>query len=195
MGLLRKSKDYVYGIWVYKVQGIWKGYYRVTKSLFSCMKPWTEARNDNKYMKFQTHISWPRTLASFRSKQHLWCNLLSDIDIIPVYITELMSPGYFSELMSTSLWLHKITSQAFIKHSNDLVCPFMVGNRTFCDGRRRAPPPLAGIHDDVIKWIHFSIYWVCVMEFPHIGLRCQALMFSLRCAWTNGWANCRYASD
>ena len=24
---IRKNKDYVYGIWVYKVLGIWKGYY------------------------------------------------------------------------------------------------------------------------------------------------------------------------
>ena len=30
--LIRKSKDYVYGIWVYKVLGIWKGYYRVKKN-------------------------------------------------------------------------------------------------------------------------------------------------------------------
>ena len=29
--LLRKSKD-VYGTWVYKVLGIWKGYYRVKKN-------------------------------------------------------------------------------------------------------------------------------------------------------------------
>ena len=29
--VIRKSKDYVYGIWVYKVLGIWKGYYRVNK--------------------------------------------------------------------------------------------------------------------------------------------------------------------
>ena len=28
---IRKSKDYVYGIWVYKALGIWKGYYRVKK--------------------------------------------------------------------------------------------------------------------------------------------------------------------
>ena len=27
--LIRKSKDYVYGIWVYKVLGIWIGYYKV----------------------------------------------------------------------------------------------------------------------------------------------------------------------
>ena len=29
--VIRKSKDYVYGIWVYKALGIWKGYYRVKK--------------------------------------------------------------------------------------------------------------------------------------------------------------------
>ena len=29
--LIRKSKDYVYGIWVYKVLGMWKGYNRVKK--------------------------------------------------------------------------------------------------------------------------------------------------------------------
>ena len=28
---IRKSKDYVYGIWEYKALGIWKGYYRVKK--------------------------------------------------------------------------------------------------------------------------------------------------------------------
>ena len=28
---IRKSKDYVYGIWVYNVLGIWKYYYRVKK--------------------------------------------------------------------------------------------------------------------------------------------------------------------
>ena len=29
--MIRKSKDYVYGILMYKVLGIWKGYYRVKK--------------------------------------------------------------------------------------------------------------------------------------------------------------------
>ena len=50
---IRKSKDYVYGIWVYKALDIWKGYYRVKKSLVSYVKPWTEARN-NKYMKYHS---------------------------------------------------------------------------------------------------------------------------------------------
>ena len=53
----RKSKDYVYGIWVYKVLGIWKGYYRVKKSLVSYMKPWTEARN-NEYMKYHSKLTY-----------------------------------------------------------------------------------------------------------------------------------------
>ena len=55
--LKRKSKDYVYGIWVYKVLGIWKGYYRVNKSLVSCMKPWIEARN-YKYMKYHSKLTY-----------------------------------------------------------------------------------------------------------------------------------------
>ena len=50
---VRKSKDYVYGIWVYKALDIWKGYYRVKKSLVSYVKPWSEARN-NKYMKYHS---------------------------------------------------------------------------------------------------------------------------------------------
>ena len=54
---IRKSKDYVYGIWVYKALGIWKGYYRVKKSLVSYMKPWTEARN-NEYMKYHSKLTY-----------------------------------------------------------------------------------------------------------------------------------------
>ena len=53
----KKSKDYVYGIWVYKVLGIWKGYYRVKKSLVSYMQPWNEPRN-NKYMKYHSKLAY-----------------------------------------------------------------------------------------------------------------------------------------
>ena len=35
---IRKSKDYVCGMWVYKVLVIGKGYYRVKRLLVSCMK-------------------------------------------------------------------------------------------------------------------------------------------------------------
>ena len=57
-------------------------------------------------------------------------------------------------------------------------------------------------HDDVIKWKHFPRYWPFVrgihrspVDSPHKGQDRGALMFSLICAWTNGWANNRDAAD
>ena len=43
--------------------------------------------------------------------------------------------------------------------------------------------------DGVIKWKHFPRYW------PHKGQWRRALVFSLICAWTYGWANNRDAGD
>ena len=59
-----------------------------------------------------------------------------------------------------------------------------------------------GIHDDVIKWKHFPRYWPFVrgihrlpVNSPHKGQWQGALMFSLICAWINGWVNNREAGD
>ena len=56
--------------------------------------------------------------------------------------------------------------------------------------------------DDVVNWKHFPCYWPFVPEIhlspvnsPHKGQWRRALMFSLICAWTNGWVNNRDASD
>ena len=50
------------------------------------------------------------------------------------------------------------------------------------------------IHDDVIKWEHFPHYWPFVwgihrslVNSPHKGQLRGALMFSLICAWINGY--------
>ena len=58
------------------------------------------------------------------------------------------------------------------------------------------------IHDDVIKWKHFSRYWPFVwgihrspMNSPHKGQWRGALVFSLICAWINGWVNNGEAGD
>ena len=58
------------------------------------------------------------------------------------------------------------------------------------------------IHDHVIKWKHFPRYWPFVQEIhrslvdsPHKGQWRRALMFSLICAWMNGWVNNREAGD
>ena len=55
-------------------------------------------------------------------------------------------------------------------------------------------------HDDVIKWKHFSRYWTFVRgihrsQRPHKGQWRGALMFSLICAWINGWGNNGEAGD
>ena len=57
-------------------------------------------------------------------------------------------------------------------------------------------------HDDVIKWKHFPRYWPFVrgihrwpVNFPYEDQWRRALMFSLICAWTNGWVNNRDADD
>ena len=57
-------------------------------------------------------------------------------------------------------------------------------------------------HDGVIKWKHFPRYWPFVrgihrspVNSPYKGQWHGALMFSLICAWINGWVNNREASD
>ena len=57
-------------------------------------------------------------------------------------------------------------------------------------------------HDDVIKKKHFPRYWPFVrgihqspVNSPHKGQWRWALMFSLICAWVNGWVNHREAGD
>ena len=58
------------------------------------------------------------------------------------------------------------------------------------------------IHDEVIKWKHFpcygpfvwGIHWSQVNS-PHKGQWRGALIFSLICAWINGWVNNREAGD
>ena len=56
--------------------------------------------------------------------------------------------------------------------------------------------------DDVIQWKHFARYWPFVrgnhkspVDTPNQGQWRGALMFPLIYAWTNDWANNRYAGD
>ena len=58
------------------------------------------------------------------------------------------------------------------------------------------------IHDDVIKWKNFPRCWPFVrgihrppVNSPHKDQWRGALMFSLICAWMNGWVNNREAGD
>ena len=59
-----------------------------------------------------------------------------------------------------------------------------------------------GEHDDAIKWKHFPRYCPFVrgidrspVNSPHKGQWRGTLLFSLICAWINGWVNNRQAGD
>ena len=68
-----------------------------------------------------------------------------------------------------------------------------------------AKPPcdqIVLVHDDVIKWKQFPRYWPFMRGIhrspknsPHKGQGRGALMFSVICAWINGWVNNRQADD
>ena len=57
-------------------------------------------------------------------------------------------------------------------------------------------------HDDVMKWKHFLCYWPFVwaihqslVNSPHKGQWCGALIFSVICAQINSWVNNHEAGD
>ena len=67
-----------------------------------------------------------------------------------------------------------------------------------CHGKRA----IYQCQGDVIKWKHFPRYWPFGGEIhwspvnsPHKGQWRGALMFSVICAWTHGWANHRDTGD
>ena len=68
--------------------------------------------------------------------------------------------------------------------------------------RTDSSPGIIFHHDDVIKWKYFPCHWPFVrgyhrspVDSPHKGRWRGSLRFSLICAWTNGRANNRGASD
>ena len=81
---------------------------------------------------------------------------------------------------------------------NDLALNFVLMSSSYI-----APcPTKLLLHDDVIKWKHFPRYWPFVrgihrspVNSPHKGQWRGALMFSLTCAWINGWVNNHEAGD
>ena len=58
----------------------------------------------------------------------------------------------------------------------------------------RCPNAMCLFHDDVIEWKHFPRYWPFVQGI-HKGQWRGALVFSLICAWINGWVNNREAGN
>ena len=91
----------------------------------------------------------------------------------------------------------------FTEHNAESVsmlwCHNRFNNRVMCHLQQ---PMNYMIHDDVIKWKHFPRNWPFVwgihrspVNSSHKGQWRGALMFSLICAWINGWVNNREAGD
>ena len=78
-----------------------------------------------------------------------------------------------------------------ISHSQNTSC------MSYCQACREL-----SFHNDVIQWKHFLCYWPSVQGIQrslvnslHKGQWHWALMFSLICAWINGWENNHEAGD
>ena len=78
----------------------------------------------------------------------------------------------------------------------------MLKTRHYCALRILHAQGWQSSHDDVIQWKQFLRYWPFVggmhrssVNSPHKGQWSGALMFSLICAWINGWVNTSEAGD
>ena len=91
------------------------------------------------------------------------------------------------------------------RHSNVKIPPYHTakwpahGSHIWCSGGNKH---LGNYHDDVIKWKHHARNWQFVrgikrssVNSPHKSQWLGALMFSLICAWTNGWVRTHEAGD
>ena len=99
-----------------------------------------------------------------------------------------LAPGNQSPMLSTHLVLE--SSEISSVHSTPYSCQHFV-KCCICDCQTI-------FYDDVLKWKHFLRYWLFVrgihrlsLNSPRKGQWHRALMFSLICAWINGWVNNR----
>ena len=129
-------------------------------------------------------------------------HVFQDLMVFPGTIRENLDPyGHYSDI---EIW--KSLEQAHLK---DFVTYHNMGLNFECgeDGTNMRWVSLLAAneglcHDDAIKWKHFPRYWPFVrgihrwpVNSPHKGPWSWALMFSLICAWINGWVKNREAGD
>ena len=91
-------------------------------------------------------------------------------------------------------WMRCLVWAVSIVHSATLIY-IALGTGSFY-------PHVYHSHDDVMKWKHFPRHWPFVrgipqspVNSPQKGQWSGVLMFSLICAWINGWVNQREAGD
>ena len=110
------------------------------------------------------------------------------------------APLYWSKMFISSFWISIFAHKPrYMREPKQSVNKMTQGVRTAAKVLRYVNTTL---HGDVSKWEHFPRYWPFVrgihrspVNSPHKGQWRGALMFSLICAWINGWVNNREASD
>ena len=172
--LVRESKDCVYGIWVYKVLGIWKGYYRAKKSLVSCMEPWTEAWNYNRCMKPHSKLTYQLSFSNVSRKvdyhaggkwfihgpkRHKENQLLSPISYVFFQHTEIvpwltvMMRYYVTSACSLIVESHNLNHGPLAKYVK-----LRVRMRREC--RERFPRQITSPYSfHIFQWI----WWLCIL--------------------------------
>ena len=108
---------------------------------------------------------------------------------------------WMRDALMTLIWHKKPspTQKCMARHKTHDSTDCQVRNKNSIPTMHQLPSLL---HDDVIKWKHFSRYWPCVrgihrspVNSPHEGQWRGALMFSLLYVWINGWVNHGEAGD
>ena len=113
-------------------------------------------------------------------------------------VNEILRP--FGRPMRTGLWL-PWSNLSRVGNDGQKMC-FKVAGESTASYKHTNRTWDRWVHDDVIKWKHFPRYWLFVLGIhrspvnsPHESQWRGALMFSLICAWINGWINNREAGD
>ena len=116
---------------------------------------------------------------------HFWRQAITWIDVVLLWIRPLETRFNKIESKYNYLLSRKFVQKCHLKNVSHFV-----------------QASFEWIHDDVIKWKHFPLYWPFVrgihqspVNSLHKGQWRGALMFSLICVWINGSVNNREAGD
>ena len=162
------------------------------------------------------HYRWtvPKTLmhTNVAQTQELGCAINIYHQTAPTdRALNIISMGKYKKDVTPLLthWSYVILALTHRYHENcDRILSTSAANQSGCFIDLRcscicmALPLYMHVHDDVIRWKHFPRCWPIVrgihrspVNSPHKGQWHGALVFSLICAWINGWANNGEAGD
>ena len=132
---------------------------------------------------------WPRSLLPHGVTRPQWVKIISG------YSLKYISNGISCEGKDHEFYSYILKQKCCIFWWNS--CHWLILEHPLCHHQNQW-----NLHIDIIKWKHFLRYWPfmwgihwSLMNSPHQGQWCGALMFSLICVWINSWENNHEAGD